>query len=508
MKIVFLISFFLISPAFAQFNKSDLNRVEELFKTNEKDKLELITYYLINNNYYFSAVLFAKQYLAENKEISPLFERALQKIMLKAGTETFSDLNFEILKKHDVPALKLALGIKYFKNNQFLESVAELKKVPEEHRFYPESQFIRGSALQLSKQYPQALEQYDQCIESANKFISKFKQEKLKRYYSLMAENCIIHKARILYRQQNFTESVHSYEKISKNSYLWPYILLEKAWSYYQLKDYNRTLGLNVTYKSPLMDSYFFPEAEVLNALSYYRLCLYQDALKVIEQYYEVYKPRSEELRKLVDANKNSEDYFIRAIFEKRNDKTNSFLTKLSTQIKKKVKFNLDLLSYKKAEEELKRIEKMQETSFVKLLKSELKDSIKMRTKKLNHFVHKYFVDFINSVYIYSHNMFDIKLDIMSNQRSLIYRNTGLVSDRARGDLTHVSRTSKQHFYTFKGAFWADELGDYSFGLKSNCEEVKIVKTKEEREKEDSEQGQEEEVEIQVDNPITSPTKP
>ena len=508
MKIIFFLIFSLLSSAQAEFNTNDLSRVEELFKSHEKEKYELITYYLINNDYYFSAVLFAKQFLAENKEVPPLFETALEKIMLKAGTETFSDLNFEILKKHQIPSLKLALGIKYLKSDHLTESINELKKVPKNHRFYPESLLMEGTAFQLIKKYSEAVESYKICVEAAHRFESTFKHDKLKRYYAIIAENCIIHQARILYSEKKYKEAVVAYEKIPKNSYLWPYILMEKAWSYYQLEDYNRTLGLNVTYKSPLMDSYFFPEAEVLNALSYYHLCLYHDALKVIEQYYDVYRLRSEELLKLVEANKNSEDFFLKIVFENKNNLNNSFLGKLSTQIKKKVKFSLDLLSYKKAEEELKKIEGMKETPFVKLLKNELKESIKLRARKLNHYVHKYFVDFINSVHAFSYNMFDIQLDIMSNQRSLIYRNTGLVSDRARGDYSNVKKSEKQHFWTFKGAFWADEIGDYSFGLKSNCQEVKIKKTQEEKEKEDKELGQEEEVEIQVDNPTAAPKKP
>lgn len=502
-----ILSFFclgVLAPRYshAQFKQNDLNRVEELFKSKEKEKYELITYYLINNDYYFSAVLFAKQYLAESHNIPPLFEKALEKIVLKAGTESFSDLNYEILKRHQAPTLKLALGLKYFKEDKYAAAISELQKIPEDHRFYPESLFVTGSALHITRKYSEAQAYYIHCVDAANKFQSQFKQDKLKRYYSIIAENCLIHQARILYREKKYQEAVTAFEKIPKNSYLWPHVLLEKAWSYYKLEDYNRTLGLLVTYKSPLLSSYFFPEGEILNTLAYYRLCLYQDALKVTEQYYQVYRPRSEELKALIDANKNSEDFFFKILFDENNNQKNSFLGKLSTQVKKKVKFNLDLLSYKKAQEELKKIESMKETEFISMLKTELNDSIKVRKTKLNHMAHKYLVQFVNSIYQYSHNMFDIQLDIMSNQRSLIYRNSQLVSDRARGEISNVKQSELQRFWTFKGAFWADELGDYTFGLKSNCEEVKIQKSQQEKEKEDLESGSEQEVEIEVPNPI------
>jgi hypothetical protein len=36
-----------------------------------------------------------------------------------------------------------------------------------------------------------------------------------------------------------------------------------------------------------------------------------------------------------------------------------------------------------------------------------------------------------------------------------------------------VKRSKFEYFWNFHGAFWADELGDYSLGLKSNCKTLK-----------------------------------
>jgi len=69
--------------------------------------------------------------------------------------------------------------------------------------------------------------------------------------------------------------------------------------------------------------------------------------------------------------------------------------------------------------------------------------------------------------------MFNIKLEISSLKRDLVYSNKELVSDRSRGSLENVKRTDRQHFFTFNGEFWGDELGEYSFGLKSNCQRVR-----------------------------------
>ena len=37
------------------------------------------------------------------------------------------------------------------------------------------------------------------------------------------------------------------------------------------------------------------------------------------------------------------------------------------------------------------------------------------------------------------------------------------------GDIKNLKRDSGQYLWDFNGEFWADELGDYVFSLKSSC---------------------------------------
>src|SRR5690606_2323747 len=123
-------------------------------------------------------------------------------------------------------------------------------------------------------------------------------------------------------------------EKVPKTSYIWPYILLEKAWAHYHLENYNRALGILMTYNSPLLESYFMPEAEVLKALSYYKLCLYDDADVVIQRYYDVYKERSASLLKVIRNGENNPFYYFNLMFSPiaESEKKNPFIRNLVTQ--------------------------------------------------------------------------------------------------------------------------------------------------------------------------------
>ena len=62
-----------------------------------------------------------------------------------------------------------------------------------------------------------------------------------------------------------------------------------------------------------------------------------------------------------------------------------------------------------------------------------------------------------------------MKLEILSIKKDLIYDNANTVESRSRGDISYLKRSEKQYFWSFNGEFWADELGDYVFALRSEC---------------------------------------
>ncbi len=429
---------------------------------------------LYKSKYYFSSVVFAKEHLIEGKTFSPEFENLLEELVLKTGTMSFYGLEASILNKYSSPSLRFILGLRQFNYKKYDQAIKALKEVPNEHRFGPEARFMQGSALNLSDDFDGAREQYKKCVDLAAGFEDQSENKKLKRYFAIVRESCIIHQARLLFKERKYDESLKAYEEIPKTSYRWPYILMEKAWAAYHTGNFNRTLGLLVTYRSPLMTSYFFPEAEVLSSLSYFRLCLWGDSLKLIDQYYNVYRPHSDALKGILLQNKNSHTYFLKLLLSpiKEKEDMNPFVRNLMTQTRKKIKFSLDLVNYRKAQNELKYVQKLKSSEFTDKLNEAVSGALSWRTKHLNHYIKKQMFSFINDMHRFSYEMFNIKLEIMSLQRDLVYNNETLISGRSRGSHENVERTSNEHFYTFNGEFWADELGEYSFGLKSNCKRI------------------------------------
>jgi hypothetical protein len=208
------------------------------------------------------------------------------------------------------------------------------------------------------------------------------------------------------------------------------------------------------------------PVAEVLKALSYYNLCLYDDALEIVEKYYHNYAPKSNGLKKVINSQKGKL-YFYNLMFSplEESEKEHKFLRNLITQVSKRVKYNLDLNTLYALNTELVRSDKKANLGKVLAVREDLEEQI-------NHYVKVSMFRFINEIYELSKEMFNLKLEILSDKRTYIYKSKKSNKIK-RGSLKNIDRKDYQEFWTFQNAFWADELGDYSLGLKSQCKSRK-----------------------------------
>ena len=451
----------------------------EIFaKDHSKDKNKKIAHQLIESQLYFSAIPFINQYLEVNNEIDAELENDIETLVLKTGTMAVLNLDENKMDHFNIPSILLVHGTRLFNKNQYAKAYEVLSKIPDSHQFSIEAALIKGTIKNRDRKLIEAATHYQNCIARAEKYENDSKGEKLKRYYNYLKETCITRQARILMEENKYQEAQNLYQTIDKRSYKWPYILMEKAWAAYYMGDYNRSIGLSITYKSPMLDSYFFPEAEVLMALSYYNLCLWDDSMKVVDHYYDVYQKRAEALKDILAKNKNSQTYFLDLYYaapEKREN-LNPFIKNLITQTRKQVKFNLDLNSLKSAKEELQQLRKLKnQDDFAINLEANLEATIAFISAHMNYYIEKEIFSFLNEIKKHNYSMFNLKLELLSKKRADLYKTSANDEEkqRARGNETNIIKRDDQYFFDFNGSFWADELGDYSFGLASQCEKEK-----------------------------------
>lgn len=433
---------------------------------------------LEDKKYYYSALneFFRETY---SREIINDDLKRLEDLLYYTGIELLEDYEPSLLLKYPTSSTRFILARQSMNQKNYKRALELLNKVHPDHRYYPEGKLLEAQVYDRMNNAKERLKSYQACQKSAEDQEKSGKTEKIKRYYRMVYEICLVNQARHHFKVEEYKESIDAYNKIPKQSYKWPYILLEKAWVYYQMGDFNRALGLLTTYKSPLMDTYFFPEAEYLAALSYFRLCLYQDTMTIINQYYQFYRPRFQALDAVLKQNRNSQNYFYNLMFKPGDElkKHEEFVKHIITRLKKQTRFSLDFNAIFKINQEMKRIARNEKPQVQERLLPHLAEVKENMVNKINYNAKTDIFQFLESVPFFSSELFKLNLEVISRKKDLIYANKKLIADRSRGDYSNVKRDKYEQFWKFQGEFWADELGDYSLGLKSNCQTIRQTTT-------------------------------
>lgn len=444
------------------------------FHSLAEEKKKTFSEALEGKRYYYSALneFFYETY---NRTIINDDLKRLEELLYYTGIELLEDYDSSLLDKYPTSSTRFILGRQALQTKKYKKALDYFSKIHPDHRYYPEGKLLEAQVYDQQNKPKQRGEAYGECLNSSEKHEKDAKTNKIKRYYRMVYEICLVNKARHHFKIEEYQEAINAYDKIPKKSYKWPYLLLEKAWVYYQMGDYNRALGLLTTYKSPLLDTYFFPEAEYLAALSYFRLCLYEDSLTIIDQFYKVYRPRFQSLGAVLKKNRHSQTYFYNLMFKKSEDlaKQEKFVQDIITRMKKQTRFSLDFNAIHKITTEMKRIEQNEKKVIKQKLLPHLQEVKDNMIAKINYNAKTDIFQFLDSIPFLSQELFKLNLEIISRKKDLVYMNKRLIADRSRGDYSNVKRSKFEYFWKFHGAFWADELGDYSLGLKSNCKTIR-----------------------------------
>ena len=93
--------------------------------------------------------------------------------------------------------------------------------------------------------------------------------------------------ARLLYDFGRYKDAQAAYEKVQQIelSFEQAQLLLEKAWTSYQLKDFRRAMGCLHALEAPSYERYFLPDAYVLRAIIFKDLCHFIAAKRVVRSF-------------------------------------------------------------------------------------------------------------------------------------------------------------------------------------------------------------------------------
>ena len=118
----------------------------------------------------------------------------------------------------------------------------------------------------------------------------------------------------------------------------------------------------------------------------------------------------------------------------------------------------------------VERLKSLPNDSLKAALNENLRESLSLQRNLIGRYIRGQLQLYSAQVTRSFEDMSYISLEVLSKRKTELYDDVSLrETGRARGNVAHLRRTDKQYFWTFNGEFWADELGDYVFSLKSEC---------------------------------------
>ena len=426
---------------------------------------------LVKGGYYFSAVPWMKDYLVKSgANLDGDLEDAMDSMLAVTGVKIFESLPESVLQRSRSANIRYILAKRLFKKGKFQEALNEVKSVRDNHPAYPFVSNLMGVIESEMGNAKKAEEHFRDCIRSSKKMASDSDLAGQKNQYLTNRDYCVAGVARSEYVEKKYTQAELSYLDIPKDSFVWPEILFEEAWTSYHLKNYNRTLGKLISYKAPVFDFVFKPETEVLKAMTYMKMCLYEDAKKTTDDFYNNYLEASKELRSsLLSMGKNYRSYYnLMADMDANEGRRSQIIEQSLRSIKKDPAFIEMKGSLTAAVSEYNKLRKQNQSSLKANLLKNMQTVLDEYRSIIGSYVRAGMVSKYSELYTAFQGMSYIKLEVLAQRKDRLYQ-TEDVGSKKRGDVKYIQRNDKQYFWTFNGEFWADELGDYVFALRSEC---------------------------------------
>ncbi len=458
-----------------------------------------ITQGLMHAGLYNSAVyFFIKALKSENSHALRRVLPYTEELIFHVGVDIIKRYLIRHTKASDYDAKNkaaylYALGKDALLKGYELKAVAYFDEIPSSSSLWPFSLQLKATANAILGRNQSAIDDFSKCTNKSgsmesrledmysnrNQVSSSWVNNRLRELEDLKSR-CQAGVARTLYQVGRHDDADKAYDKIPKESIVWPDILFEQAWNSFARQEYNRSLGKLITYHSPLLGFIFNSEVEVLMAQSYLTLCQYADAKKVINKFHDKYTRLGEQVKRFVERNSNSLGTFYsegkQALYSSQNSRSD--FQRLMNRFVTSPYFRSLVEAEREIDNEIRMVSSFAErqvgvsSNMNKGFPGFLNVVLKWRKRTIvllgGAFVKNSLIDHHSVLISDYEKMSFINLELLKRAKEELLSEGSEKDDRSRGNKT-PERRDDQYYWSFNGEFWMDEIGDYVFALESKC---------------------------------------
>ncbi len=343
-----------------------------------------------------------------------------------------------------------------------------LESIPSGTRMRAELLQLRGAFRLLTGMGREAAADFSACSRAA-------------KDGSDLQNRCLAGEARAFYELREFERAERAYEQVDRQSIVWTDILFEQGWNSYRRGEFNRTLGRLVSYKSPALSFVYNPEIDTLRAQAYLALCLYEDANELVNEFNSRYASIHDEVRDMLAGKSLSlggyydqgKEAALASLASKRplHRLMNRFVRSAAFQdwVRSERELAIEMGNIRQFSAGIANLDP-NSGSFGQFLKKVLDFRLQAIREMGGAFVRNSLLDYHEQLISQFEKVAFIKLEMLGRFKEKLMSRKALDGrERERGNVT-PKRRDDQFFWSFNGEFWNDELGDYVFGLESECD--------------------------------------
>ncbi len=438
-----------------------------------------------NQGLYYTAATHLNDYIKEmsGKGLNAQAYRLLDRILVRTNVFPFLSIPLSTLQSHKgSSAISYLMAKKYFMKKDYKSSLKHFSAVKSNSPFHLQSLLHLSGIAQLLGEIPASISYSERCMRRARRgfSITPYGRKSNDDLREFIHDSCEINIARAYYKQNDIQKSEKFFSQIPLNSYHFPTALFENSWNYYLQRNFGRSVGKNITFQAPALENYFIPETELVKALSYSELCLWDDVIGVIRSFDGNIKKQAQEMISKYNLKSKKNPYpFVNLLInqQKLSEVESPLFQRLARIINLRPGMKVLMFYLEQVRSEKKVIEQKASSRSNQLAYNKAYSNY---VSFMNAYIKLQFINFANEIIRINNIFAEMEVDLYSQLKYQHYdqeREQDEIQEDGKGPseklffIRKLKRDKSQHYWNFHGEFWADELGSYIPVLENQCKE-------------------------------------
>ncbi len=405
---------------------------------------------------------------AEKMRLYLAIQRALPGDL--ATIERLSEAPEAVHRAEDLAEIRFLLGRYHFSAGEHKKALERLTRIlPADGVHYLRARYLMGVTYVILNQAQPALDAFKDVLRFAD-------QVGRPDYYERNEQMALMALGRLFYSTGKFATAGRYYDKVKEGTDAWLDSLFELGWTYFHLRRFDRVLGQLHTLNSPYFEDRYYPEAHVLKALILFRTCRFNETLVVVQRFLRDYKPLRKELdTQLSGSRTDAEFYWYLAALAADTEGLSVQLRRIFHAALNDRTLQRTFALVAKLGLEQQRLEKLERnTTASAAAKALLADLGRVRNVMISEAgamargrlarVREELTEIIRQGLRIKYETLKARRNSINDAvREAMARTAATVNEPRKRDVEHV-------VWPFDGSFWRDELGGYTYDIKSRCE--------------------------------------